>query len=136
MFVVNGEKVGSDIVTVESGETKTASLSYLVKDEGDYVLEAGNESLTLNVEEDKPTTGYISNYWWIIPVIIAAIVSYLIGAKQGKGKEPIDEEQSDETDDEDFEEAVEDATADEQFDDEFIIHGRKLLQIERISDAP
>ncbi len=36
VFVVDGERIGTDTVTVGSGETKTTSLTYSVEEEGDY----------------------------------------------------------------------------------------------------
>ncbi len=52
-FGLDGEVVGTDTITLEGGETKTASITHTVEEEEEHVFEAGEEILTLPLEEDS-----------------------------------------------------------------------------------
>ncbi len=102
-FVVNGDFVGTDTVRVKSGEMKTVSLTYSIEDEGDYNLEAGEESFILSVEEEseEDRSTPFTRFWLIIPIIAAVIALFIILTKadfmdrKSSYSDPVEKEEED-----------------------------------------
>jgi len=124
-FYVNGEYVDSDTVTVEGGETETASVYYTIEDTGSYEIKVNGLTLNIEVEEEEDL-----GYWLTLMIIVLIIVLIAVIAMTGMGKnkdktpkkkvfrkkkEDNDEEDDDENDGEN--ESEEDSENDDEDDD-------------------
>jgi len=77
-FYVDGEYIGSTTVTVEGGQTVTASITHILEEYGEHEVSAGEERVNVIVKEESypPLTAK-----WIltqISIIIISIISVLL----------------------------------------------------------
>lgn|GEM_PF-3846886 len=90
-FFINGDYINMDEVTVESGETETASIHHTVEDAGEHRMEVGGEYITIYLEEAQEDL----SYWLIMAVIVILIALVAVLGLKDSIKKSIREKEED-----------------------------------------
>ncbi|MEF8874905.1 MAG: C25 family cysteine peptidase [Candidatus Thermoplasmatota archaeon] len=88
-LIVEGEVV--DSFTIGPGDVDTIEKTHRFEEEGEYRIELGDESENVNVEEDGEDSSLLSDYWWLIPIIVLVagiVIAMIWGDKKPPDKKP------------------------------------------------